>query len=529
MLSFRLCFTNTSQIKAVVPSRFRWIFSTGGNRNNHSVLRRPTENYNQHRHRRPLYSHVSVSILAKACSSQRWIWCHGWKIGEFRFCRWNSTQQLDSSTAGNENSEGSNESTPVSGIEVTDARNDSHSSLPPNTSKRIAWIVWDAEKLLNKEIGTLQYPDDYDGARRVINAMMHDVNDVSFCSPAVNITIRLLERCVREYALLLASQQHVDQSNALPSSSNEQLLWFCNPSFYNGLFNRWKVAALLNESGVIPPRELVVKLQTMSSTLPDTFRYDITTMTIIMQAIVQVEPPSNAPIVAERLLDFIQIQSKLDDNDALKPDVHVYCLVLQAWSESGLSNASQKMEQIMDHIQHVYSQYNPSMVEEISLVPYKIWIRYWARIGNVKKVEGIFHTIERDERLQPQLDTVIMSEVVSCYTKVGQIMQAEDMFDKIISLGKPPVETDNQEFASSIRAIVVSAHCLMNWYRRSINMMIDKNQRKPVESITNKIQETIERAERVVSQVEAFPDIDIVSLGKLECIWIFVTGCRQHD
>jgi hypothetical protein len=392
-------------------------------------------------------------------------------------------------------------------------------------SKRIAWIIDDADELLNRELHSFVYPDDFDRARRAIHSLMHDTDDISYCSPAINNAIHLMERCVREYA-------HLYQSH--PEEVTTDDLWFCNPSYYNGLLNRWKLQALSNEHVLVPPilsaREVLHTWETMSATLPQRFRYNIASMTMIMQVIVALEPAEEAPLVAERLLEFFQAEAT--DDPALQPDVYVQCLVLAAWSESGLAVASQKMEQIVERIHRDYCRPAAMIEDSISMVPYKIWIRYWARLGNIERVESILQMIELNERLQSKTDAVVLSEALFCYIKVGRIVQAEDTFDKIISMGLPLVEgVDDDEVVDEGRlnypmkaqdnfviAVMASAHYLMNWYRRSVQTMIEQNGQKGGElptSIWRKVDRTMERAERILEHVEPFSVLDVVSIGKL--------------
>lgn len=408
-----------------------------------------------------------------------------------------------------------------------ESKNPYYNRIERRISKRIAWIIDDAEELLNRELHTFVYPDDYDRARHAIHSLMHDTENISYCSPAINNAIRLMERCVREYA-------HLYQSR--PDEATTEDLWFCNPSYYNGLLNRWKLQALSNEHVIVPrvlsAHEVLHTWQTMSTTLPQLFRYDIASMTIIMQVIIALEPPEEAPMVAERLLDFFRTEAM--DEPALLPDVYVQSLVLKAWSESGLAVASQKMEQIVTRIYQNYSRPSGTMdIGNVSMVPYKIWIRYWARLGNIERVESTLQMIELNEYLQSKIDAVILSEALFCYIKVGQIVKAEDTFDRIIAMGMPLTKgeddddevVDDRNLDISIKAqdsfmiaIMASAHYLMNWYRRSVQTMMEQNVQKGGEipaNIRRKLDRIIERTERILEQVEPFSTVDVVSIGTL--------------
>jgi hypothetical protein len=460
-------------------------------------------------------------------TSTRFIPVHG-STNRLQYCRgrtpnrYLSTDPLDSSTI-NQTNHNDEEAMPEG---VRGKRSHPfYNRIERRISKRIAWIIDDAEELLNRELHSFIYPDDYDRARRAIHSLMHDTDNILYCSPAINNAIHLMERCVREYAHL---------SLPRPDETTTEDLWFCNPSYYNGLLNRWKLQALSKEQIIVPrvltAREVLHTLQTMSDTLPQRFRYNIASMTIIMQVIIKMEPPEEAPLVAERLLEFFQTEAMEDP--ALQPDVYVQCLVLKAWSESGLAEASQKMEQIVQRVHQGYSR--PAAIIEvgsISMVPYKIWIRYWARRGNIERVESILQMIERYEHLQSKMDTVILSEALFCYIKVGQMVKAEDTFDRIIARGllaeggndDEVVDDRNMDYSLKTQdsfaiAVMASAHYMMNWYRRSVVTMIEQNGQKDGElpsSIWRKVDRTIERAEWILENVEPFCALDMVSVGRL--------------
>jgi pentatricopeptide repeat protein len=387
--------------------------------------------------------------------------------------------------------------------------NDLISDVGPIATDRTGEIVRGTEALLKMDIGSFQYPSDFNRAQSLINILIHDVDSDSRCAQAVNACLYLLERTVREHSILLESQDNVLLDNQIP--------WFCNPFFFNGLIARWKEQAILKEN-IIPPRDLVQKLKAMSTFLPSLFRYDIATMNMIMQVIIGLEPPYKAPFVAGSLLDFIEAESSsrtVRDDFSMRPTNVTYSIILHAWSCSGLADAPEKMDKIME-IVHRNDCNDDTPIESVDLVAYKIWIRYWARFGNVGKVESIFAMVNRNERLQSKLDNVLISIVLSCYTKNGQINKAEDMFDRMISIGVPSMDVDPVEETKEnvLRAIMLGANNLMNFYRRVIVTAIDhkRNADADTQMIVNR---NIERAETVLEQIKSFRDMDAESVGKL--------------
>jgi hypothetical protein len=138
--------------------------------------------------------------------------------------------------------------------------------------------------------------------------LAQEVDSDSGCARSINACIGLWERVVREYSILLELQNNDDAVLRHRTTSKTDVLWFCNPFFLSALLTRWKSHAIRHEK-VVSPRDIVQKLKTMETLLPTLFRCNIVTMTIVLQAIIGQEPPSKAPLVAERLLEFIEAES----------------------------------------------------------------------------------------------------------------------------------------------------------------------------------------------------------------------------
>ena len=276
------------------------------------------------------------------------------------------------------------------------------------------------QALLNEidyPLGSLT-PQLYMRAKNALDVFVQDRYDVTTDAQAINDSIDLLERLVREMAL-------AKQDNNVELLSHQ---WFCKPRYFNPLVSKWKEAAIARQQKVIPPQELLQKLQNMSALLPE-YRYNIVTVSMIMQVGIQQAPPNNAPLVAERLLQFIETKATQMDNDGdksngwdLKPDVYMYNMILNAWAKSKLPEAPQRMEALLtDMHRHGIAP---------NSVSYSILVRFWSgKEGDLDKLEEILGTMEH-ERIKPDLAS--WASILHCYTNVGQTQKAEEILQSMI-------------------------------------------------------------------------------------------------
>lgn len=268
----------------------------------------------------------------------------------------------------------------------------------------VVWAIGKAQELCKADryaIGSFT-PDLYSQAKDALDAFLKDRD----CSnlEAVNGSFDLMERLVREIAFLKNSKQ-----------SN----WLCNPRYYNPFFNKWKEAAVRGEK-VISARDLVKKLQTMSTQLPE-FNYNIMTVNMIMYVVIKQAPPRRAPFVAESLLEFARNEATQMNSADLKPNAFTYSMLLKAWAESKLPEAPRRLEAIMIDMR-------PDVAP--NLVSYNILLRFFAGNGEVDKVEEILEAMEH-EGIKP--NTQSLSEAIYCYAKVRQTEKAEKLFQRVIN------------------------------------------------------------------------------------------------
>jgi pentatricopeptide repeat protein len=424
--------------------------------------------------------------------------------------------------------------------------NGNHTRRPrrPNgvtsSTKGAEAIARGVEELLQKPVGFFQYPTDFDQAQYWIHNLIHDRDSANAArySHTIDKCLDLWERVVREYSLRLVPTAPTNQPNddtvpprASRSSSNNtttatatqlrehETLWFCRPTQLNLLLNLWK-QHVLRKWKVVPPRDIVLKLKTMEALLPAQFRYDIVTMNHIMGAIIGQEPPNKAPLVAESLLEFVKAEAS--SKTGMRPTNCTYGIVMQAWSVSGLANAQSKMETIMEIVyRNDCSADTP--VKYISVVPYRIRLRYWAAEKHAGKVDALLNMMDRSVRLQAKLNGSLLHYAIECYTQVGQISKAEDMFHRMLKVGTSMTNVsridDTKE--SIVLGILLGSNHLLKYYGQVIVTTIG-TERDYSATIERIVQQNVERAETVMEQTQAFRDMDAKSGGTW---WWYVCLC----
>jgi pentatricopeptide repeat protein len=253
----------------------------------------------------------------------------------------------------------------------------------------------------------------------------------------VNLSFDLLERLVREMAI-------TSSSSSKDGGAVVRYKWI-TPKYFNPLFNRWKEFALQGEP-VISARDLVQKLQTMSTLLPE-FTYDIATIGMIMHVVIKQAHPSKAPLVAEGLLEFVRNEAAAVTQKPkhlhLAPDAVTYGLILNAWAASMLPEAPHRMEALMDDMR--------SRGIAPNIVSYNILLRFWGGKGNVNKIEATVETLTNEGL---ELDLTGMSQIVYCYAKVGQVEKGEEVLRRMIDKRQVGDDHDDKAIAESVQNIM---------------------------------------------------------------------------
>lgn len=272
----------------------------------------------------------------------------------------------------------------------------------------------------------------YEEAKDILEAFVK--NRVVLNAQVVNAPLDLLERLCREPGF---------------SEDATQVKRFCDPRFFNPLFNRWKEASLRNEK-VILARDLVKKLQTMSTHAP-AFKYDIATISMIINVVIKQAHPNKAPLVADSMLEFVKDEAEKTKNKDLAPNVFLYNQVLSAWGKSRFPQAPQKMETLMEDM--ISSGISPS------LVSYNIVLRFWSGNGMMDKVEKLLETMKRNGL---ELNLASLSTILYGYTMTGQTPKAVNLLQRMLDQCDSGEERD-------VESIGVCAQNILAAYLRAIN------------------------------------------------------------
>jgi len=239
----------------------------------------------------------------------------------------------------------------------------------------------------------------------------------------VNLSIRLIERLFEEMAV-----------------SKDGARWICEPRYFNSILNIWKNAAKQGRK-VIKPMDLFQKLQAVSRKRPD-FRFDKATIAIIMSVVIKQAHPRKAPFVVEDLLNFLQREAAEKKRLELQPNAFIYNNVIHAWAVSGLPQAPDKMNSLIQNMRQERTA--------LDSATYNILLRYWAGKGSVEMIEAILDTMKK-ERVVPTTPNV--AQAIYCYAKAGRTEKAQEMLENILEV-QPENEKEACMVAESVQNIL---------------------------------------------------------------------------
>lgn len=270
-------------------------------------------------------------------------------------------------------------------------------------------------------------------------------------------SMALLQRLVQETAKA-KPWEHVNHLRSRPVRP-----FFCRPRYYAPIIDRWRHAAIRRRGNVMLPSDMILQLRQMKRTLPS-FQYDAHILGIILDVIVQTSHPRKAPILAERFLKATQKEATKSRNEHLQPNAVWYCLVAQAWAISGLPEAPQKIEALIQNwplSQSDMNQKNGSSSnndigtyeQRSNLVPYNILLRLWASRGSIHEME---RTLSQIQERGWDLDMVSCLALVHGYSQAGMIEKAECMFSKMISWMHPSNEQHAHSIGTAARDLLLA-------------------------------------------------------------------------
>jgi pentatricopeptide repeat protein len=269
--------------------------------------------------------------------------------------------------------------------------------------------------------------------------------------------------------------------------------FFCNPRYYAPIIDRWRQAAIYGYDNVMLPNEVILELRQMNRILP-AFQYDAHIMGIVLDVIVKTSEPSKAPILAERFLKATQEEATKRRNKRLQPNAVWYSLLAQAWVISGLPEAPQKIEALIqtwpssldnNNNRHI----NNTFEQRSNLVPYNILLRLWASRGSVHQME---RTLTQIQERGWDLDMVSCLAAVHGYSKAGMIEKAESMLSKMISLMQPSQEQHAFAIGKAVKDLLLA-------YRDKVSAFMQSERVKS---------EAAQRAQRWYRQVQELGILD---------------------
>jgi pentatricopeptide repeat protein len=315
--------------------------------------------------------------------------------------------------------------------------------------------------------------------------------------------------------------------------------YFCHPRLFNTLFQAWRRVALRytqeqrqmngrrkgplrppqqghgdvedplhleqpyhgstagDEYVPIPGRILLQMMLRMSQYCPR-FEYDISTVNVMLQVIIQQEPdPNMAPLIAEHVLQYV-LRRK---SRRLRMNVFTYSLLMNAWCASGLSKTPAKID--------YYRQQMKLHRIKPTIVLYHGWMRYWGQRGAIDQIQQLVKEMREND---VAMDIPCTSLLIYGYAQQPDYLpQAEVHFEAmLLSLDGAAVDP------RSVDAIQKSAMYLLDALRRNLT----------AGSVAN----TLSRAERVLQLLEQRHLLDDSGGGgaKLRGVLMDIYGRSGH-
>jgi pentatricopeptide repeat protein len=304
----------------------------------------------------------------------------------------------------------------------------------------------------------------YNQAKEVLDyfqrGKVHDVD-------CVTVSLQLLERLIAEMSI--RTDEMVQR-------------WLCDPRYFTPLFNIWKKAAMLHMD-VITPRGLLIKLHTMTIKFPD-FKFNIYAAGIILDVLVKQAKPEKAPAEAMDLFHYIKQEATRTQNADLSPNEYMYRRLLQIWAASGLPEAPDKMESILESMRRDLIPPN--------VVSYTVLLNLWARCGAVDKIAKVLETM-KSEGIQP--DIMCLSRALHGFAQAGKTEEAQRIVTEMMALDFNSEKHKSQLVGEGARKILFA-------YRTILGQEDVEGSFGLKEKIIKEAKELYLRAEKYVSSDE---------------------------
>jgi len=299
---------------------------------------------------------------------------------------------------------------------------------PEERLRRIEKGAQILHKMLDEKLhplGSLQLKDygDFEEGLRIFN----------FQKPTdaanVNLYIDVLERLCAEMAAV---------------GNDIQLYWFAKAGYCTPMFESWKEAAI-NGEDVVSHSGLLTKLQNMYQLYPR-MRVDRIVLVLMMDVVLKLEDPRQAPTIVENLLNLaIEDTVIFRQNQKHTPMLMLYNKLMQAWAASGLPEAEERIQGLFDKMRNK----NKRGGKRPKVPTYNMLLEFYS--GRADKIEEVLDMIDA-ENLKPEFRT--WSLAVTGYCAAGAPEKAEDVMDDIVFNPKHARKIERDAFLEHIRHIL---------------------------------------------------------------------------
>ena len=198
---------------------------------------------------------------------------------------------------------------------------------------------------------------------------------------------------------------------------------------------------------------------------------------MILQVVIKQVRRDEAPIICEKLLQIMSQQlnkqkemmvdtavtaatttTSINNSTRVQremklyePNIYSYNILLKAWVESRLDEASDKVKSLLQEMKDVHDI-------ELGLVSYKILLRFYSRLGDVDHVNIMLQEMHT-KRLP--IDVDCLTQALNCCCRAGQLDNAHTILNMMIH--------QHPNNAERTRAIQESIHHLVLAYRNRLD------------------------------------------------------------
>jgi pentatricopeptide repeat protein len=227
------------------------------------------------------------------------------------------------------------------------------------------------------------------------------------------------------------------QEEQAASSADEAPPDFYKTDLLNLIINRWRkemseASSKTHKSELRPP-ELVKKLHQYHAN-STYLKPDVQSYSMIIDASSSFPDNSEGVLLADSTLEWMVEQAM--ENPSLRPNVVTFSSVMNSWVKSGLPEAPQRVEDLLQRMKDLDEE-NPDWGVAPNGVTYSTAIDVWARVGRVDRVEELFNEIyveygKGKEDLKPTIH--IFNGYLVALAKKGDNNRAEALLKQMEDL-----------------------------------------------------------------------------------------------